>query len=231
MDGDLFQPSILPFEVHFKTVSGSKALNAAGHPGFWECGKEVEFSGVALEQHLGNSGGRSKVTIDLEWRVGVEEVEVGAASLHAGVGAANEFELATEHPVGVVSVLKASPEINFPAHRPAGPFVAAKCERFLRGEKEIGRAVSRDFVTGMQAPEVGDVAMGVLGVVHVFEPFLKLAQSADLIGGDAIFSAFSCLPSKSRLRTVSRYLTAPLCWYSWGPPVQRVSSLNWIRSC
>src|SRR5438128_494843 len=42
-------------------------------------------------------------------------------------------------------------------------------------------------------------------------------------------SASACFPSASNRRICGRYFAAPSCWYSCGPPVPTVPSVNWIR--
>jgi hypothetical protein len=36
----------------------------------------MDFTGLALQQQLGDGGGGAEVALDLEWRVGIKEVGV-----------------------------------------------------------------------------------------------------------------------------------------------------------
>lgn len=40
---------------------------------------------MALQQHLGDAGSASEVAVDLEWRMGTEQVGVGAGTMAAVV--------------------------------------------------------------------------------------------------------------------------------------------------
>jgi len=73
---------------------------------------------MALEQHFGDAGGGAEVAGDLEGRVGVEEIQVGAAA------PAYRAKQAPEDLVGAVAIGEAGPEIDFPRLAPAGAAVA-----------------------------------------------------------------------------------------------------------
>jgi hypothetical protein len=60
--------------VDVEAAAGAEAGDVAVGPGGGEGGEEVDLSGVALEEHLGDAGGAAEVAVDLEGRVGVEEV-------------------------------------------------------------------------------------------------------------------------------------------------------------
>ena len=100
-----------------------------------------------------------------------------------GLRRVGEREQVVEHAVGVVAVAEPGPEVDLPGERPAGAAVAAEFERLAGGGEQLGR-VGRDLLAGEDAPQMRDVAVAVLGVVLVFEPFLELAVLADLVGRD-----------------------------------------------
>ena len=51
---------------------------------------------------------------------------------------------------------------------------------------QLGRAASADLAAGVQGVHVGQMAVAVLRVVLVFQPFLELAETADPVGWDAL---------------------------------------------
>ena len=85
---------------------------------------------MALQKHLGDAGGGAEVAVDLERRMGVEEIRIEPAL--AGNRADGHQEI-SQNLVGVVAVEEAGPEVNLPAHAPAGGRVAAIDERLPSG--------------------------------------------------------------------------------------------------
>ncbi len=80
---------------------------------------------MALHQHFGNACGTTKVSVNLEGWVCIEQVGVGASFLffitHQGQLVCNEL-------VGMVAVEQTRPQANFPSHAPASGWVAAMNE-------------------------------------------------------------------------------------------------------
>ena len=124
---------------------------------------------VALEEHLGDAGRGAEVAVDLERRMGVEEVGVGAA-----------LELLAEHLVGVVAVEESRPEVDLPRLAPARAAVAAARQRHFGARRQLRVRRRRDLAPGVQGEQVRDVAVPVLGVVAVGHPLLELSPFADL---------------------------------------------------
>ena len=77
----------------------------------------MELVVLALEKHFGYSRYRSEVAVDLERRMGVEEV--------GERGLAQEFPV---HLVGLVSVKQPCPEADFPCFTPAGTTITSDLE-------------------------------------------------------------------------------------------------------
>ena len=80
------QLPILPGDVHRDVAARAQTFHRACGPGLRQRREQLDFAGVALQQHLGDAGGAAKVAVNLERRVGVEHVRVGA------VGADQERE-------------------------------------------------------------------------------------------------------------------------------------------
>ncbi len=72
------QGSVGKVDVHFKVAACAQAADAAGWPCRGEGGEQVEATGVALQQHLGDAGCAAEVAVDLKWRVLGPEI-VGSA--------------------------------------------------------------------------------------------------------------------------------------------------------
>ena len=83
---------------------------------------------VALDEHLGYACRATEVAVNLEWRVGIEEIAVCAALLlHLSVGhelVVGQCQLLLYELIGMVSVEHTCPEAYFPAHGPSGGGVA-----------------------------------------------------------------------------------------------------------
>ena len=64
---------------HYKRTTGNKSLHTAFLPFFRKCGKQLYGTVVTLQQHLRHTSCESEITIDLEWRMSVKEIAIGAA--------------------------------------------------------------------------------------------------------------------------------------------------------
>ena len=62
---------------------------------------------MALQQHLGHTGGVGKVGVDLEWRMRGEQIRVEAAALHAHPHLDRQVEQLLDEPVGPIAVAQA----------------------------------------------------------------------------------------------------------------------------
>ena len=90
----------------------------------------VGGAAVRLHEHLRDAGGHAEVAVDLERRVGVEEVGVDAAPARVvRARRVDEAEQVADQPVRPVPVAEASPQVHLPGHRPAGAVVAPQLER------------------------------------------------------------------------------------------------------
>ena len=129
-DAGALELALGPVDLNLESAAGPEALDGAVGPGFRERGQELDFAGVALEQHLGDAGGAAEVAVDLERGMGVEHVGVGP------VGTDQE----AEDLVGVLGVLQPGPEVEPPGQAPAGGVVAANFQRLAGRGGELRRA-------------------------------------------------------------------------------------------
>ena len=126
------EASLLPLDVHLERAPGAETADASRRPGGGEGGEEIDHrrpsvgrAAVGLHQHLRDAGGHAEVAVDLEGRVGVEQVGVDAAAARvARARRVDEPEQVADEAVRVVAVAEARPQVDLPGHRPAGAVVA-----------------------------------------------------------------------------------------------------------
>ena len=73
--------SVLPSAFHHLVASDAEAFEMAVLPYRRQGGQQLDFAVVALQQHLGNACRAAKVTVDLERRMGAEEIGVGTCRM------------------------------------------------------------------------------------------------------------------------------------------------------
>src|SRR5579871_1700351 len=110
---------------------------------------------LALEEHFGDAGGGAEVAVDLEGRVCVEEVgEEAGFRLDALLLVGGGLDQVLQDAPGMIAIEEARPEVQLPAHRPAGGFIAAKLERLFRGGEQLRTAPRCDFRARIYAPQM-----------------------------------------------------------------------------
>ncbi len=175
------QRAARPLDVHLEPAPGAQAGDLARWPGRGQRRQQVHGAAVALQQHLGHAGGVAEVAVDLERRVGVEQVGVKAAAAHHHLRRPHGREQVADDRVGVVAVAHARPEVDLPAHRPAGGLVAAQLQR-ARPPRATARAWLRgDLVARVEAVQVRQVAVLRLALGEVLVPLLQLPAGPDLV--------------------------------------------------
>lgn len=117
--GDLHfaQLAFSPLQVEAEVAACLQAAYGAFTPGIGQGGKQVDESGMALQQHLRHTGRAAKVAVNLEGWVRVPEV-IYRAVLQ---------QVAVEH-VGMVAIVQTGPLVELPAHAPARSAIAAMLE-------------------------------------------------------------------------------------------------------
>ena len=73
-----------PFDTHLETATGHQPGNRTCGPFCRKGRKNEEAVVVALKEHLGDAGRTAEITINLEGRMGIEKIGVGAAYLFGG---------------------------------------------------------------------------------------------------------------------------------------------------
>ena len=157
LDGDDVGTAVAPLDAYLKVADGLEAADLAAGPHGGQGGEHADVACVALHEHLGDAGADSEVAVYLERGVAVVEVVVDAAGILIGGVGGGVLECVLKDDVCVVAVEGPCPEVDLPAHRPAGGCVAAQLEG-VDGGLEVGAAAA-DGVERIESHEVGEVAM------------------------------------------------------------------------
>ena len=127
-------------DLFAQCIAMSKLLDVdAARPGLGQGRQQEHTATPALQQHLGNAGGAAEVAIDLERRMCVEQVRIGA------LGRKQQLQDA----VRMLAVGQPRPQVQTPADAPAGGVVAANLQRTPRGSRQLGRVAQVDLAGGM----------------------------------------------------------------------------------
>ena len=121
--------TIAPIQIDGCAGAGAEAVDMAARPGGGK-GRKRRYSAVwgRLEQHFHDAGRAAEVAVDLERRVGVEKVRIGAAAT-TGVRAlilvgTDIAQQAAVHLVGQFALTEPGIEIDAPAAAPSCRFKA-----------------------------------------------------------------------------------------------------------
>ena len=128
----------LPSYVYGEVAACFQAADAAFCPGIGQSGQEVDAAGVALHEHLRNTGCAAEVTIDLEGWVDIPKVVGGAV-----------LEQVAEEFIRAIAIVQASPLVEFPAHAPSCSAVAAVVEHYARCLGKAGGGEGRKSRSGV----------------------------------------------------------------------------------
>ncbi len=159
--------------VHRKTAPRSESRKAAGIAGGYG-GQQRDLVLFALQQHLGDPGRAAEVPVDLERRVGVEEVR--------------QRGFRKERPEVLCSLLSV-PETGVQANEPrAGParVTAAVGEPFFEGLRygvEERRGIPADRVVRVKREGVRDMPVAGFGLLIGLQPFVEPSVRPDGQGG------------------------------------------------
>ena len=102
-----------PVDFNLETSACANATHLTLLPCIGQCWQQVDESHVALHEHLGNSGSATKVSVNLEWSVGIPQVVQSTV-----------FQQVAKEGICVVAVMQACPLVEFPSHAPAGSAIA-----------------------------------------------------------------------------------------------------------
>ena len=65
---------VFPFHVNLKATTGTKALHLSLVPGIGKGRKQMDRSVMTLQEHLGDACRGTKIAVNLERRMGIEEI-------------------------------------------------------------------------------------------------------------------------------------------------------------
>ena len=75
--------AIAPCAFHYLAVAGAEPFEMTFLPHRWQGGQQFDLPIMALQQHLGDACCAAEVAVDLERRMGTEEVGIGACLMTA----------------------------------------------------------------------------------------------------------------------------------------------------
>ncbi len=79
-DRSFLQAALLPADIHLETAASAQAADGTLRPGGGQGRQQAQGTFVTLQQHLDDTGCHAEVAVDLEGRVGVEQVGIQPAS-------------------------------------------------------------------------------------------------------------------------------------------------------
>ena len=139
---------------------------------------------VTLQQHLGDAGRGTEVSVDLERRVGVEEVrECAAVWILAGsVLRWQQSQHVLEDGQGMAAVEHTCPEAYLPSEAPSCGLVTTVGQGLFGCGEEFVVVVGTDLVGGKESVEMGDMPVLPLTAIGIDEPLQELLAAANLHG-------------------------------------------------
>ena len=171
--------AIVPLHVDDEAATGHESRDATFLlPIVGKSGEQLDDRILALHQHLGNACRATEIAIDLERRMSVEEVGVGAAAqlgFVRHIAFVRQTQLVLDELVGMVAIEETSPQTDTPAHCPTCRDVATMFEADLCRLGEVGRIACRNAIAGEKAVEMTHMTMVVGGIVPILDPFLQLS--------------------------------------------------------
>src|SRR4030095_7122438 len=72
------QLAVLPFDVYPEAAARTQPFDAARRPCLRQRRQQFDLTRMALHEHLGYSRSAAEIAVDLEWRMRVEHIGVGA---------------------------------------------------------------------------------------------------------------------------------------------------------
>lgn len=113
------------------------------------------FYGV-LQQHFRDAGCGAEVTVNLERRVGAEQVliDTSCVVVHAHGGDIRDVLCLFQQPIGAFPVPQACPACHFPGTAPAGSTVASGVERGFGGIRISPVDEVRDLPAGVEGNQM-----------------------------------------------------------------------------
>ena len=135
---------------------------------------------MALHEHFVHARDCTEVTINLERRMGIEQVVVSLA----------RREKHANHSVSMVAIVHTGPEVNLPSERPAGSIVTALLQCDACTLDQVRSFFRGNLSAREKAIQVRNVAVFIVGIVPVLEPFRNLSILTGLCRREALDSCF-----------------------------------------
>ena len=165
---------------------------------------------MALQEHFGNTGSHSEITVDLEWRMGIEEVGISPSILILWIPlvffSRQQGQHIADNLEGMVAIQHTGPEVCLPSQAPSCGLVSTLPQRIGCRMEKLRMRIWGDLIGWIQTIKMRDVAMLIMRVIGIHQPFLQLSVLSHLhrwqtIDGSLIISSilsilaqhFSCM--------------------------------------
>ena len=171
--------AVFPRAFHHFSITGAKPFEMAVFPYRWQGGQQLDFPIMALQQHLGDASRAAEVAINLERRMGAEEVGIGAC-LMASVKMNGRLEEVPQKTISMVTIVKTRPKADFPSPRPTCAFVTTAVQGLAAGIHQFWRFGLGQHGARIKSKKMRHMAMLRFHFLVVFQPFLQITLLADL---------------------------------------------------
>ena len=162
----------MPGHIHLKAASCTQTADAALRPGFRQRRQQIDLAGMTLQQALCDGSRAAEVAVDLERRMGVQQIRVGRPRQQL-------LQILVCHP----AVQESRPQIDDPCTAPARMTAAVDETADQCGTGSLAqfrRVIRRDEVCRIEGKQVRDMAVTDLHLFIVLRPLLDLTVLADL---------------------------------------------------
>src|ERR1700761_7605566 len=144
--------AILPLQIRdLEAADRPQAGDRTLFPYRWQSRQQFYRSILALYQHFGDTRSTAEITVDLERRMCIEQIRIGAT---ATLIPAYRCQLIPDQFIGMIAILETSPQVDLPTHGPASADVSTIDKRGAGSRKKFWGSKGRDLVAWKYAPEV-----------------------------------------------------------------------------
>ena len=177
---------IAPLQIDRQAVRRAQTVDGTVSPGGIrrKSRQQIDIAVfIGLQKHLRDAGAGAIIPIDLERRMRVEKIRIGAAAGEPDFAAGrDEAQLAAQQTKRVVAIPQTGPHVDFPAEAPARAVITADFQAAAAGVGELRRRGRCDLMRRMQPVQMGHVTVMRILLFKFAFPFEELAFAADPLG-------------------------------------------------
>ena len=132
---------------------------------------------MTLQEHLSDTGCYSEVAVNLEWRMGIEEIRIGSAIrifLCLRIRWQQTKHIADDSE-SMIAIEHTCPEVRFPTQTPARSLVATMLQSGGSSMEQFRMRERRNLIGWIQSIEMRDMAMLILRIIRIYKPLLQLS--------------------------------------------------------